>query len=49
MECDHYWERNEYIDTILRVVLKYADKRRIVFSSFDPDTCTLSVTIIILV
>uniref|UniRef100_A0A914WIA2 Glycerophosphocholine phosphodiesterase GPCPD1 n=1 Tax=Plectus sambesii TaxID=2011161 RepID=A0A914WIA2_9BILA len=40
-ECEHYWERNEYIDIILAEVLNYAADRRIVFSSFDPDICTL--------
>lgn len=34
-------DRNLYIDCILDVVLKYANKRRIVFSCFDPDICTM--------
>ena len=31
---------NLYVDTILEVVFKYADQRRIVFSCFNPDVCT---------
>lgn len=33
--------RNLYLDCILDVVLAKADKRRIVFSCFDPDICTM--------
>lgn len=33
--------RNLYLDTILEVVLSKAGKRRIVFSCFDPDICTM--------
>ncbi|TKR80326.1 hypothetical protein L596_014415 [Steinernema carpocapsae] len=40
-ECENYFERNEYIDVILKDVLVHAKGRRIVFSSFDPDICTL--------
>ncbi|KAK0403776.1 hypothetical protein QR680_017116 [Steinernema hermaphroditum] len=40
-ECENYFERNEYIDVILSDVLNHAGSRRIVFSSFDPDICTL--------
>ncbi|VDM52734.1 unnamed protein product [Angiostrongylus costaricensis] len=36
-----YIERNEFIDVILRNVLEIAGKRRVIFSSFDPDVCTL--------
>ncbi|KAH7728979.1 Protein T05H10.7 b [Aphelenchoides avenae] len=40
-ECENYFERNEYIDIILNDVLEHAASRRIVFSSFDPDICSL--------
>uniref|UniRef100_A0A0K0DQI2 GP-PDE domain-containing protein n=1 Tax=Angiostrongylus cantonensis TaxID=6313 RepID=A0A0K0DQI2_ANGCA len=40
-ECPAYIERNEFIDVILRNVLEIAGKRRVIFSSFDPDVCTL--------
>ncbi|GMT33158.1 hypothetical protein PFISCL1PPCAC_24455, partial [Pristionchus fissidentatus] len=36
-----YFERNEFCDAILNEVLYKAGDRRIVFSSFDPDICTL--------
>jgi len=40
-ECENYFERNMFIDVILNDVIKHAGNRRIVFSSFDPDMCTL--------
>ncbi|WKX96536.1 hypothetical protein Q1695_012736 [Nippostrongylus brasiliensis] len=40
-ECDHYFERNEFIDVVLADLLNNAGKRRIMFSSFDPDICSL--------
>ncbi|CAJ0587222.1 unnamed protein product, partial [Mesorhabditis spiculigera] len=40
-ECDNYFERNEFVDYVLADVLKYAGQRRIMFSSFDPDICSL--------
>ncbi|EDV41960.1 uncharacterized protein Dana_GF17237 [Drosophila ananassae] len=35
------FDRNFYVDTILEIVLKNAGKRRIIFSSFDADICTM--------
>ncbi|KAI6197508.1 hypothetical protein M3Y94_01232400 [Aphelenchoides besseyi] len=40
-ECANYFERNEFVDIILSQVLRNAGTRRIVFSSFDPDICTI--------
>lgn len=40
-ECDNYFERNQYVDQVLTDVFRHAGTRRIVFSSFDPDICTL--------
>ncbi|CEF62588.1 Glycerophosphocholine phosphodiesterase GPCPD1 [Strongyloides ratti] len=40
-ECKYYFERNEFIDIILQDIFDYAKERRIVFSSFDPDMCTI--------
>jgi glycerophosphocholine phosphodiesterase GPCPD1 len=39
----HYKERNEYVDIILREILQYAYSRRIILSCFDPDICTMYV------
>lgn len=43
-ECDHYFERNHFVDVIVADVLNNAGGRRIMFSSFDPDICYLFVT-----
>uniref|UniRef100_A0AAF5CQW7 GP-PDE domain-containing protein n=2 Tax=Strongyloides stercoralis TaxID=6248 RepID=A0AAF5CQW7_STRER len=40
-ECNYYFERNEFIDVILQDIFEHAKDRRIVFSSFDPDMCTI--------
>ncbi|KAJ8300997.1 hypothetical protein KUTeg_022516 [Tegillarca granosa] len=40
-EETNFFGRNKYVDTILKTVFESAGERRIVFSSFDPDTCTL--------
>ncbi|EDV99171.1 glycerophosphocholine phosphodiesterase GPCPD1 [Drosophila grimshawi] len=40
-ECEHVVDRNLYLDCILDVVLRKAGNRRIVFSCFDPDICTM--------
>lgn len=40
-ECENYFERNQYVDRVLADVFSLGGKRRIVFSSFDPDICTL--------
>uniref|UniRef100_A0AC35G7B9 GP-PDE domain-containing protein n=1 Tax=Panagrolaimus sp. PS1159 TaxID=55785 RepID=A0AC35G7B9_9BILA len=40
-ECESYFERNMFIDIILNDVLTFGESRRIVFSSFDPDICSL--------
>ncbi|KAK5975572.1 Pyruvate dehydrogenase E1 component subunit alpha [Trichostrongylus colubriformis] len=40
-ECPAYIERNEFVDVILRNVLEHAGRRRVIFSSFDPDVCSL--------
>ncbi|XP_052093799.1 glycerophosphocholine phosphodiesterase GPCPD1-like [Mytilus californianus] len=36
-----YFDRNKYVDTILKSLFENAKSRRIVFSSFDPDTCSI--------
>lgn len=41
LELDNSIDRNLYIDSILNVVLAKAGNRRIVFSCFDPDVCTM--------
>ncbi|CAH0557778.1 unnamed protein product [Brassicogethes aeneus] len=38
-ELYHPYDLNLYLDTILEVVLAHGDKRRIVFSCFNPDIC----------
>uniref|UniRef100_A0A0B6ZSX6 GP-PDE domain-containing protein n=1 Tax=Arion vulgaris TaxID=1028688 RepID=A0A0B6ZSX6_9EUPU len=40
-EMDNYFDVNDNIDQILKVVFANAGSRKIVFSSFDPDTCIL--------
>ncbi|KAH8271740.1 hypothetical protein KR044_003404 [Drosophila immigrans] len=40
-EFEHVVDRNLYIDCILDVVLRKAANRRVVFSCFDPDICTM--------
>ncbi|XP_037806147.1 glycerophosphocholine phosphodiesterase GPCPD1-like [Lucilia sericata] len=35
------FDKNEFVDTILQVVFQKAGSRRIVFSSFDADICTM--------
>jgi glycerophosphocholine phosphodiesterase GPCPD1 len=40
-ECENYFEHNEFLDRILRDVFLHAGKRRVVFSSFDPDICMM--------
>lgn len=37
----NFYDRNKYVDIILRVVMRTAGHRRVVFSSFDPDICIL--------
>ncbi|XP_058058575.1 glycerophosphocholine phosphodiesterase GPCPD1 [Anopheles bellator] len=41
MESEMTFDSNLYVDCILRVVLEKAGDRRIVFSCFDADICTL--------
>ncbi|XP_055713572.1 glycerophosphocholine phosphodiesterase GPCPD1 isoform X2 [Phlebotomus papatasi] len=40
-ETNYVTDKNLYVDCILDVVLNYAGNRRIVFSCFDPDICTM--------
>jgi hypothetical protein len=46
-EQEGYYDINVFIDTILRVVFEHHGGRRIVFSTFDPDTCVAYVFIYI--
>ncbi|GFO17751.1 glycerophosphocholine phosphodiesterase gpcpd1 [Plakobranchus ocellatus] len=40
-EMENFVDPNENLDQILRTVFAHAGSRKIVFSSFDPDTCIL--------
>ena len=40
-ELNNPFDVNLYIDTILDVVLKYGGERRIIFSCFNPDICSM--------
>lgn len=40
-ECANFFERNDFVDRILKNVIEHAGKRRIVFSSFEPDICAM--------
>ncbi|XXQ38780.1 GP-PDE domain-containing protein [Plasmodiophora brassicae] len=37
-----YASRNDYVDAVLKTVFDHAGSRRIIFSSFDPDICTIT-------
>ncbi|XP_021340983.1 glycerophosphocholine phosphodiesterase GPCPD1-like isoform X2 [Mizuhopecten yessoensis] len=41
LEDEHFWDRNEYVDIVLRNTFECARGRKIIFSSFDPETCLL--------
>ncbi|XP_008553502.1 glycerophosphocholine phosphodiesterase GPCPD1 isoform X1 [Microplitis demolitor] len=40
-ELNHPFDLNTYLDIILKVVLEYGGARKIVFSSFNPDICSM--------
>jgi len=40
-ELNHPFELNVYVDTIIKAVLQYGGSRKIVFSCFNPDICTM--------
>lgn len=40
-ESHHAFELNKYIDVILKTVLTYGGSRKIFFSTFNPDVCTV--------
>ncbi|XP_074108367.1 glycerophosphocholine phosphodiesterase GPCPD1 isoform X1 [Cotesia typhae] len=40
-ELNHPFDLNMYLDIILKVVLEYGGNRKIVFSSFNPDICSM--------
>ncbi|KAM3959061.1 LOW QUALITY PROTEIN: glycerophosphocholine phosphodiesterase GPCPD1 [Aphomia sociella] len=40
-ELNNPFDMNTYVDKILEVVLKHGGERRIVFSGFNPDICTM--------
>jgi len=40
-ELNHPFELNVYLDTIIKAVLQYGGYRKIVFSCFHPDICTM--------
>ena len=40
-KCFPYFERNMMADLILHVVYRHARRRKIIFSSFDADMCTM--------
>lgn len=40
-EMDNYFDLNPYIDQILNVVLQHAGDRKIIFSTFHPDSCLM--------
>lgn len=42
-ELNHPFDLNMYLDTILKVVLHSAGSRKIIFSCFHPDICTMLV------
>ena len=40
-ECHFPFEINLFLNAVLESVLKHGQRRKIVFSSFSPDVCTL--------
>ena len=40
-ECHFPFEINLFLNAVLESVLKHGQRRKIVFSSFNPDICTL--------
>ncbi|XP_047041752.1 glycerophosphocholine phosphodiesterase GPCPD1 isoform X1 [Helicoverpa zea] len=40
-ELNNPFDMNTYVDKVLEVILKHAGDRRIVFSCFNPDICTM--------
>lgn len=40
-ELNHPFDLNMYLDTVLKVVLQYSGTRKIIFSCFHPDICTM--------
>ncbi len=40
-ECKVPFEINLFLDIVLGTVIKHGQKRKIVFSSFNPDVCTM--------
>ena len=40
-ESHNAFEMNIFMDAILKTVLKHAKSRKIVFSTFNPDVCTV--------
>ncbi|XP_066944816.1 glycerophosphocholine phosphodiesterase GPCPD1 isoform X1 [Macrobrachium rosenbergii] len=40
-ELQHPFELNRFLDLIIKVILEHAGKRKIVFSCFHPDICTM--------
>lgn len=37
----HFFDRNDYLDTILQTLLQQSDERRIIISCFDSDACIM--------
>ncbi|XP_063853810.1 glycerophosphocholine phosphodiesterase GPCPD1-like [Scylla paramamosain] len=40
-ELQHPFELNNFLDLIIKMILEHSDKRKIVFSCFHPDICTM--------
>lgn len=40
-ELQHPFELNHFLDLIIKMILEHSDKRKIVFSCFHPDICTM--------
>jgi len=41
MELENPFELNMFMDILLQTVLQYGGSRRVVFSCFHPDICTM--------
>ena len=40
-ECHNPFEMNLFMDTVLKTIISHGGKRKIVFSSFNPDICSM--------
>ena len=40
-ECSNQFEMNLFLDIVVKTALRHAGQRKIIFSTFNPDVCTV--------